>query len=100
MDIDVIDKEFKKLISQRNVGPKLGETNNYIKQLRYKDKNGIGIGMETKIRLLQKSGWKQEDGTFTRKDLVSLLNFYKRTSQAARDMGPEYVIDKWQLRPK
>lgn len=96
MNTDAIDKAFTALLKEKSVYKKLGETDNYIKQLRYKLKNGIGVSMELKLRLLQKSGWRQPDETFSRADLVSLLKFNNRASQATRDLGPEYVIEKWE----
>jgi len=98
MNTDVVEKAFSEMINERGVHRKLRVEDNYVQQLRYKLKNGIGVSMDTKLKLLQKSGWRQDDKTYNRKDLVSLLNFYKRTSQAAKDQGPEYVIEKWEAK--
>lgn len=95
MNISMIDKAFYDLIHEKGIDKKLGIESNYVYQLRNKLKNDIGISMDVKLELLQKGGWKGNEAQFTRKDLVSLLNFYKSTSQSARDKGPEYVIEKW-----
>ena len=93
-----IDKAFTELINKREIHTTLGISSQYVRTLRFKLKNNIGISADTKLKLLQKSGWKQDDKTFNRAALVSLLNFYKKTSQAARDHGHEYVIEKWEKR--
>ena len=96
MNTDTIDKAFATLISGRAIHKQLGETSNYIKQLRFKLKNGINVSTDLKLRLLQKSGWKQSEKTFNRAQLVDLLKFYKKSSQATKDHGFEYVIEKWE----
>jgi hypothetical protein len=97
MNKDVIDKAFADLIFRRGVHQKLRIKSNYIRQLRRRLKFGAPISTDLKLRLLQKSGWIQDQAQYTLQDLVSLLKFYQRTSQAARDMGEEYVIEKWKL---
>jgi hypothetical protein len=69
-----------------------------IRHLRYKVRhNRNGISMDLKIRLLQKSGWLQDDRIYNRKDLVSLARTILKSSQAARDHGAEYLVDKWMI---
>jgi len=97
MNTDAIDKAFATLISERGVHKKLGNTSNDVKQLRYKMKNGIYISTDLKLRLLQKSGWTQDEASFTRADLVGLLKFYDKSSQRTKDHGYAYVIEKWEV---
>ncbi len=99
MNTDIIDKAFKDMIAIRGIHNKLKIPDNRVQQYRSALKNGKTISTDLKIHLLQKTGWQQDDKTYNRKELVSLLNFWKRTSQAARDMGPEYVFEKWAARP-
>jgi hypothetical protein len=96
MNTDLLDTAFAALIKKRGVHNALGVEDNYVQQLRYKLKNGLAIRTDTKLRLLQKSGWRQDDRIYNRKDLIGFINFYNRTSQAARELGPEYVIQKWE----
>lgn len=95
MNTDLLEKAFATMITKRSVHVDIGIDSNYVQQLRYKLRRGINIRMDTKLRLLQRGGWRQDDKIYSRKDLVNLLNFWKTTSQAARELGPEYVIDKW-----
>ena len=93
-----IDKAFTELINKREIHLKLDVTSDVVRRLRYQVKNNINISTDTKLKHLQKSGWRQTDKIYNRADLVGLLNFYKKTSQAARDHGPEYVIEKWEAK--
>jgi hypothetical protein len=96
MNRSAIDKEFEKLIRERGIHNKLNVSSGLIRTYRYNLAKGIAISTDQKLDLLKKSGWKDNEEVFKRNDLVSLLNFWKRTSQSARDKGPEYVIEKWE----
>lgn len=95
--MEEINKAFASLISERAIHKKLGITSDLVRKYRQFLKKGKTISTDLKLNLLKTSGWRPEATKYTRQDLVSLLNFYKRTSQAARDHGPEYVIDKWEI---
>jgi hypothetical protein len=96
MNTDVIDKAFSELIHQREIHTQLGISSGNVRNIRYKLAKGLTVSTDTKLKLLQLSGWRQDEEKYNRADLVSLLNFYAKTSQAARDQGPEYVIEKWE----
>lgn len=96
MDLNIINDQFKKLIEKRGIYKSLGQTEVSIRQLRHRLRQGKTISLDLKLALLHKSGWRPENKPYSRKDLVKLLTFYKRTSQAARDEGPEYIIEKWE----
>lgn len=98
MNVKSIDKAFKELIEQRGIYKKLGVSSGLIRTYRYNLVNAISISTDTKLDLLKKSGWREDDQQYTRKDLISLLNFYKKTSETARNAGPEYVIEKWEAK--
>lgn len=100
MNTDVIDAAFRDMISQRGIYRKLGITAGNVRNIRYNLNNAIPVSTDLKLKLLQKSGWRQDDKTYSRSDMVSLLRFYQRTSQTARDMGEEYVIEKWEQSQK
>jgi hypothetical protein len=91
-----IEKAFADLIHTRGIHTTLHISSGQVRTLRFNLKNNINISTDAKLKMLQKSGWRQDDKMYNRADLVSLLNFYKKTSQAARDHGPEYVIEKWE----
>ena len=96
INTDYIDKAFQELINQRGIHNKLGITSEKVRQHRYNLNNGQAISTDLKLRLLQKSGWRQEKQKYPREDLISLIKFTIRTSQKARDFGAEYVLEKWE----
>lgn len=96
MNTDQINEAFEKLIAERNVYKKLGVTSNDVRTMRYNVKNNISVSMDKKLDWLKKAGLLNQEKTYARQDLVSLLNFNKKTSQAARDEGPFYIIEKWE----
>jgi hypothetical protein len=106
MDKAAIDKAFEEMISQKGIEVKLDVDRNYVYQLRRRVKDeqdpaiasDRSIKLETKIDLLRKSGWREDDAKYTRSDLVSLVNFTLKTSQKARDFGAPYIVDKWELK--
>lgn len=97
MSISSVDKAFKEMISERGIHAKLGITSGLVRTYRYNLNNGISISTDTKLALLKKSGWSPDNTKYNDTDLVALLKFNNRTSQDARDHGPEYVVEKWKL---
>ena len=95
MDTTSIDRAFEELLQQRAIGAELKITANYVAQLRNKLKTGIPISTDLKIKLLKQSGWKQSDITFARKDLVAAVRFALGQSKAAKEHGPEYLVEKF-----
>jgi hypothetical protein len=100
MNIDLINKDFCSLISQRNIHKKVGKSSNSIRQLRYKFKNGIPITLDMKLHILQKSGWRQPDLQHTRKDMVEAVRFALRSNSVAKEHGPEYLVTKFLNSPR
>jgi hypothetical protein len=90
-----IDKAFEAMINERGVHRRLGISSANVRSMRNKISNGIAISTGTKLKLLQKAGIRQQDSTYTRKDLVNVLKFYINTSASARELGIEYVVDKY-----
>lgn len=95
MNTDVINTAFAKLLSEKLVGPKIGIKYNHAAQLRYNIRNGRGISMDTKLRLLQKSGWRQDDKVYSQKDLVEAVRFVIKQGIEAKAQDAEYLVEKW-----
>lgn len=100
MNSEVIDKAFQEMISEKGIETKLGVDRNYVYQLRNKIKNGVGITLDTKIELLRKSGWKENEARFTRAQMIDAVKFALKTSTKAKEFGPEYIVEKWQSSKK
>ena len=95
MNTDAIDRAFIEMLSEKGIHHKLGIKATYLAMLRYKIKNGIGISTDTKISMLQKNGWRQDQKIFTRVDLVSAVKFALKQSDSVKGKGPEYIIEKY-----
>lgn len=100
MNRDVIDKAFADMIVKKGIEDKLGIDRLYVYQLRRRVRTGGSVSMAKKVELLRKAGYNLEERIYTRKDLVSLAKFVLRTSQAAREQGPEYLVEKWKASRK
>lgn len=100
MNLEAIDKAFGEMITKRGLYKKLGISQESASQYRKRFREGLPIKTETKILLLQRSGWVPEQSSFTRNDMIAFVKFYNRASENARSMGIEYVLEKWLLRKK
>jgi hypothetical protein len=95
MTIEIIDTAFRKMISERGSYRRMGISINYSAQLRYKTKKGITISIDLKLRLLQRTGWIPPDSRYTRREMVGAVRFCLSQGLAARDLGAEYLVDKF-----
>jgi hypothetical protein len=98
MNLEAVDQSFAEMIHKKGIATALGIDMNYVYQLRSKLKNNVGISLDTKLELLRKSGWKEDDARYTQKDLVSLAKFVLSTSAKAREFGAEYIVEKWKAK--
>lgn len=96
MDLDLLNKDFVKLINQRGVHKKLGITSEYIRSLRHRSKTGSSISMDIKLHLLKKSGWNYADKIYDRHDAINLVTFVLKSGPDAKSFGAEYLVDKWE----
>ena len=95
MNTDAIEKAFAEMISKKGIDKEIGISYSYLTTLRHKLKHGIAISLEKKIELLQKSGWQQNEASYTRKDLVEAIRFALKQGKAAKEHGPEYILEKF-----
>lgn len=95
MNYNGIDYDFARLISQRGVFRRLGMRQGSIKQMRYRFRHGIPISTDYKIKLLQRSGWQHSDKEFTHLDLVAAIKMALNSSPHTRQLGPEYIAEKY-----
>jgi hypothetical protein len=99
MNTDDINKAFADLLATRGVHHQLGITSSAVRSLRFKLSTGAGVSTDTKIKLLQKSGWRQDQYSYTRKDLVEAVAFALRASAAGKGLGAEYLVEKYLTKP-
>lgn len=99
MNADSIHADFAKLISRRAIHRQLGISSGAIRMQRRRLATGGNISLDTKLKLLQRSGWRQEELAYTQKDLVAAVRFSLNSGKDAREFGPEYLVEKY-LRKK
>ena len=98
MNTDEIDKAFKELINERGVHNRLGIDSNKVRQLRTRVNNNTydsPVSLDTKIALLQKSGWRQSQANYTHADLVAAVKYAIKKSAMAKEMGAEYITEQF-----
>lgn len=94
-----VDAAFEALISKKGVEKTLEIDRNYLYQLRSKIKNGVEVSEATKLALLLKSGWQPHTAggdAFSRLELVSFAKFVLKAGAKAKELGPEYLVEKWE----
>lgn len=96
MDTAAIDKAFAELINKRAIYKELGVSAGTIRTWRYNLANDIAISTDTKLQMLQKSGWTPGKQKFTRTDMISFVKFYNRSSEAKRKLGYEFMLEEWE----
>lgn len=101
MNIEKVNTEFVRLLNTDKTGRRkrrgIGMDYRSAASLRYKLRNNIFISLELKLKWLQKAGiFVQSPNAYSREDLVSLLNYYTtRATESSKEIGVEYVVDKW-----
>jgi hypothetical protein len=94
-----INEAFNKMIGTSGIHKTIGITAGHVKLLRHQVRNGIGISLNKKIRLLQLSGqWDPDERQFTDQDMIDLVRFVLASTEAARALGPGYLFTKWKTR--
>jgi hypothetical protein len=94
-DISKINKLFETAIAQPGIHHKLGITAKSVRMMRYNYKRWGRVRIERRVWVLQQLGINIEAYQYTKKDMVDLLNYYQRCSHAARELGNEYVVEKF-----
>lgn len=94
-DITHINRLFETAIAQPGIHKKLGITAKSVRMMRYNYKRWGRVRIERRVWVLQQLGIKLEAYQYTKTDMVELLKYYQRCSQAARELGIEYVVEKF-----
>lgn len=95
MNIEKVHAAFKEVIATPGIYHKLGIPKNNLAQYRWKIKKGINVTLNKKLWVLQRAGYRLESIQYTDADVIAAITFALNASQATRNMGPEYVFEKW-----
>jgi hypothetical protein len=100
MNIDIIDKEFRRVIMIRGAYRALKISHQHQKLLRNHLRRGIFISIDKKIRLLQRFGVSiNDDYIYSHKNAIEIISFVLKASESAKQLGPEYLLEKFNSRP-
>lgn len=96
MNVDVIDKEFRRVIMISGAYKKLKISHQHQKLLRNHLRRGINISIDKKIKLLQRFGVAtSDDFIYTQKNVIDVIAYVLRASQSAKRLGPHYLLEKF-----
>jgi hypothetical protein len=95
MNLEQINKIFAEVINRPGIYHQLNIPKNNVAQYRWKLKRGIHITVDKKLSVLQRAGYNMQAFEWTDKDLVDAIRFALRQGDAARQMGAEYLFEKW-----
>lgn len=96
---EIIDTEFKKMITRHRVHRCLGITAGHVKVLRHQLRKGQRISTDKKLKLLTRSGWDPGTKQWADQDMIALVQFVLKASETTRAFGAFYLFEKWQNRP-
>ncbi|MGN7786801.1 hypothetical protein ACTJIJ_19870 [Niabella sp. 22666] len=96
MNTDRIHNDFERLIFQRGIYKELRLTAADVKAMRRSVRRGTGITIDKKLRVLQRSGWRQDAVVFTQADMVAFGKFVIESGASAKELGAAYLFEKWQ----
>lgn len=97
LDMTAINTAFSKLIHERGVHERLNLSSEQVRYMRQrlKNKSLSPISTDMKIKLLQKSGWRQDGRSYSQKDLVAAVKYALRKSKEAKEFGAEYIVEQF-----
>jgi len=95
MNIEKVHSAFKEVIATPGIYHKLNIPKNNVAQYRWKLKRNVNITLDKKLWVLQRAGYRLESFQYTDKDMVAAIRFVINASQATRNMGAEYLYEKW-----
>jgi hypothetical protein len=95
MNIEKVHNAFKEVIGKPGIYHKLNIPKNNVAQYRWKLKRNVYITIDKKLWVLQRAGYRLESFQYTDKDVVEAIRFAISASQVTRNMGAEYLFEKW-----
>lgn len=95
MTTEIIHQAFCEMIHRHRIHRCLGLTAGHVKVLRHNIRAGRAISVDKKLKLLEKSGWQPGLKQWDDQDLLDLIKLCTRQTDAARDFGPAYILEKF-----
>lgn len=98
MNVHLIEKAFAELVGKPGIHHQLKIPKNNVAQYRWKLKRGKRITLDKQIRVLQKAGYRMEMFEYADKDMVEFARFILRAASSSKEMGAEYLLEKWKTK--
>lgn len=95
MHTQTIHDAFAEMIRKPAVHHSLNISGTHSRLMRWRVRHNFGISIDTKIKYLQRAGYRLDQFQYTDADLVSLINFTLRSGIQAKEFGPAYILEKW-----
>jgi hypothetical protein len=92
---ELIDREFKQMITRHRIHRCLGITSAHVKVLRHQVRTGQRISLDKKLKLLTRSGWDPAAAKWTDQEMINLVQFVLKASDTTRGFGAFYLFEKW-----
>lgn len=95
MHTEILHEAFKEMINKPAIYNTLKISRTHVMYMRWRVRNNLNITLNTKIKYLQKAGYRLEKYQYTDADLMDLVIFSFNVSKEARGFGAAYIIEKW-----
>jgi len=93
--MDIVTREFKKLVDDRYGHRKMKMTVNNKGSLRLRFRRGLGIKESTMRKYLQRAGIRINDTGYGDADVIAAIKFVIGKNKHAKNLGPEYLFESW-----
>jgi len=93
--MNIVTREFKKLVDERHGHRKMKMTLNNKGRLRLRFRRGLGIKESTMRKYLQRAGIRINDTGHSDSDVIAAIKFAIRKNKHAKNLGPEYLFEAW-----
>jgi hypothetical protein len=95
MHTQTIHDAFLELIEKPRVHHMLKITGNHAGYMRWRVRHNLGITLDTKIKYLQRAGFRLDQFRYTDADILDAIKFTLRSGAQAKEFGAAYIFDKW-----
>jgi len=93
--MDILEREFRKELKTRKGHQPMGMTVGAKQQFKLTLKRGKEVKHTTMRKYLRQAGYRIDETGYSEKDLLDLIKFVLASSQFSRQLGPEYLLEKF-----
>ena len=93
--MDIVTREFKKLVDERYGHRKMQMSRNNKSNMRLRFRRGLGIRESTMRKYLQRAGLRINDSGYGDADVIAAIKFAIGKNKHAKNLGSEYLFESW-----